>query len=444
MPDSANGQLEARNSDATTSGDSENDVRVETLVAGRTRRSTAGNRLNHLLQKEVDDELELLFAEDEEEEDVEFEGEDGGALSDVELDSSSDDNDQGPAAGQDDLEGEKELEKQDRAERRKKRKAGMVFKRPPVSRVRTKLDHTGDQAKPSTPTPRLKRKSDRVSWLPAVGEGSVRSSSRKQTVQNKQLVHARMQEIETKRRQQIEVMETAAKRKEASKPTALTQADRLAEADQTERRNAKSLNRWEVAEKHRLEKQKADLAELKQRQLTRPFVTWWSGPSKWVGESLAATGAKSIIRNDKDIPQAKDVSLESQIKVCKVKDVDPSIVNVSQTELTTNQGELLSSDRSSLSQCSGLQDISAPGAWQAHPKPIAIYPQSGPPKHAMNISSSKHCITENSAFAAPPITEISTRNLIILEREDGSMLRPQSLQHSILNRKKNTVRAMSK
>ena len=75
----------------STSSDegTEEEANVESLVTGRAKRATAGNRLSSLLEKEGDDELELLFAENEEEEDVEFEDDDENA-SDAQLDSSTD------------------------------------------------------------------------------------------------------------------------------------------------------------------------------------------------------------------------------------------------------------------------------------------------------------------------------------------------------------------
>src|SRR5437773_450746 len=107
-----------------------NEKPVESLAKGRAHRSTAGKHMSALLDAEADDELALLFAEDEDDEEFasepeEAEGEGGDDGDDMQLDSSSDDDeDPGPNAPQDELEGEKELEKQAKAERLgKKRKA---------------------------------------------------------------------------------------------------------------------------------------------------------------------------------------------------------------------------------------------------------------------------------------------------------------------------------
>jgi vacuolar protein sorting-associated protein 72 len=280
------------------SGDEAPDPNVETLIAGRQKRATAGNRMHALLDKEEDDDLQLLFAENEEEEDVEFAGEDADAASDVELGSSSDDDDQGPAAGTDDLEGEHELQRQAKAERKKKRKDQEFVKRP-VRRIARKLK--GETAAPSAPTipaPKLdKKKSERVSWLPTADEGAVRQSTRKQTMQNKQYIHQRLKESEKRRRHQLQVMEAAAKRKDATQPKALSQADRMAEAARVERHNAKSLNHWEEEERRRAEERRAKLAALKNRKLDGPYVTWWSGPSVWVDDNLVVTGRRKNVED---------------------------------------------------------------------------------------------------------------------------------------------------
>jgi vacuolar protein sorting-associated protein 72 len=281
------------NQDTTTSSDdeAEEDTPVESLVVGRAKRATAGNRLAPLIEKEGgEDDLELLFAEDEAEEDVEFEEEEEDA-SDAELDSSSDEEDQGPTKGDDDMTGEKELQKQEKVERQKKRKAQEVFKRPGALRKRIKIDSS---ATPTMPAPRPKKKSERVSWVPTEADAPVRASSRKQTVQNREVVHQRLVEGEQTRLKTMSHMEEAAKRKAALKPKALTQADRMEEAAKTERKNAKSLNRWEESEKKRSEEQRAKLEALHNRQLTGPVITSWSGLARWVNGKMGQLGVKEI------------------------------------------------------------------------------------------------------------------------------------------------------
>ena len=274
--------------------DSADSAPVESLVAGRVKRSAAGNRYFSLLQAEVDkeDEVTLLFAEEEGEEDQEFQEDEEADASDVQLDSSSDGDDQGPTVGVDSLEGEAELQKQDREERKKRRKAQELFKRP-RSIKKVKHDPTTTTSI-STLKPGPKKKWERTSWIPAPDQGPTRSSQRKQTVLNKEVTHLRLQESEIRRRQTIKAMEAAAKKKEASKPKAMTQEDRLAEAARVEKMNEKSLTKWEESEKKRMEEQKARLAALHNRRLEGPVITYWSGPAKWRNEKLTAVGSKKI------------------------------------------------------------------------------------------------------------------------------------------------------
>ncbi|MCJ1440154.1 MAG: hypothetical protein MMC23_000637 [Stictis urceolatum] len=279
----------------TSSNESDKGPKVESLIAGRQKRSTAANRYSALLENEdPEDEVNVLFQEEEGAEDAEFLGEDGEGASDVDM-GSSDDDDQGPVAGTEEMEGEKEIQKQERAERKKKRKDQVTFKGKLKPRAPRGL--RGDlPTATSTPPPRPKKKSERVSWLPTVEDGPVRSSSRKQTVLNKENIHERLKEHEVKRLKQLKQQEAAAKRKEAEKPKALSQADRMAEAHKIEKQNAKSLNRWETEERKRQEERQAKLDALKNRKLEGPVITYWSGPSTWLGEKLISvgTGAKVV------------------------------------------------------------------------------------------------------------------------------------------------------
>lgn len=295
-------------SETSDSNDDENndgDIPVLSLVSGRAKRVTAGNRLSSLLEKEGDDDLELLFAEDEEE-DVEFDGDDAEVASDVQLDSSSDDEDQGPAKADDDLEGERELQRQDRVERLQKRKTQDTLKRPGGLRKKLKLDRASAVGLPTTPAPRPRKKSERVSWIPTAEEGPTRSSTRKQTVQNKKIVHQRMIANEKRRVTLIGTMEAAAKLKEASKPKVMTQHERMEEAARTERKNAKSLNRWEETEKKRLEDQRAKMDALQNRQLSGPVITWWSGVARWVNGKVAQIGTRQMQELDKHEKQTAE------------------------------------------------------------------------------------------------------------------------------------------
>lgn len=271
-----------------TGADTSEDEAVETLVAGRQKRSTAGRNMSSLLDAAADDDLTLLFAEDEN--DDEFDEDEGpdGEFDDMRLDSSSEDeDDQGPNAADDDLEGEKELEKQARVDR-KKRKAQESL-RLTALRKKVKIDSPAMSSASST-APRPKKKSERVSWLPTPEEGPVRSSSRRQTMQNKELTHARLKDSEQRRIKLIANMEKAAERKQRLKPKVMTQEERLAEAAKIERLNSKSLNRWEEMEKRKAEERKAKLEALQNRRLEGPVMSWWSGIAKWVNGKLVRVG----------------------------------------------------------------------------------------------------------------------------------------------------------
>ncbi|KAL2074032.1 hypothetical protein VTL71DRAFT_7810 [Oculimacula yallundae] len=288
-----------------SSSDEEEEPQVEWLATGREKRSTAGNRLHSLLQQEdADDELELLFAEADD--DVGFS--DVEADSDVQMDESSDDEDQGPAAGDDDMEGEKELQKQARAEKLKKRKAERGMPKGFMKKKRVKIDATVVQA---APPPRPKKKSERASWLPTADEAPTRASARGTTKESKQQLHAQMVDREIKRLNQLRQMEKAAKAKEAAKKPVMTQEDRLKEAARVERSNAKSLSRWEEAEQQREEEQLAKLAALKNRVLEGPVITWWSGMGEWVGGKLRQVG-KNLIIEEKEKPTKKRKAAEME------------------------------------------------------------------------------------------------------------------------------------
>ncbi len=271
------------------SSSSEEEEQTEWLATTRRKRSTAGNRLSTLIQQAAaeDDELELLFAEDED--DVGFEDVEDDA-SDVQMDSSDDDDDQGPTAGAEELEGEKELQQQARAERQaKKRKANDGI--PKAFRKRVKIDPTAPNATP----PRPKKKSERASWIPTPQDAPTRASARSTTKLSKEQLHAQMLEREKRRLRQLAIMEKAEKKKNAEKPKEITQEDRLAEAARVETRNAQSLNSWEEAEKIREEERRAKLEALHNRKMQGPYITWWSGLAEWVGGKLKRVGKNITI-----------------------------------------------------------------------------------------------------------------------------------------------------
>lgn len=286
---------EREDSSSEAASDDDDGDSVELMVTARAKRVTAGNRLSSLLDKEAKDDIDLLFAENEEEEDVEFEEDEDVDASDADLDSSSEENDTGNTKGDDELAGEKELQKQDRLER-KKRKAQDVFNKPGALRKRVKIDPTATlvPGAPSEPASRQKKKSERMSWVPDPADAPTRISSRKQTVKNREVVHKRLVDSEQQRIKIMKQMEAAQKRKDAQKVKPMTQAERLEEAAKIERKNAKSLNRWEEAEKKRSDEQKAKLEALHNRQLAGPVISMWSGIARWINGKVFQTGVREI------------------------------------------------------------------------------------------------------------------------------------------------------
>lgn len=421
---------------------------VESLVLGRSKRVTAGNRMSSLLQQEGDDELELLFAENGEEEDVEFEDGEGEDASDVQLDSSSDEEDQGPTQVDDDLEGEKELQKQDRVERRKKRKAQDIFPRPGARRKKVKVNPTAIEALPTTPAPRPRKKSERLNWLPSAEEGPTRSSSRKQTMQNKTIIHERMKESERRRIKQIRVMEAAAKRKEASKPKAKTQADRMAEAARMEKKNAKSLNRWEETEKKRAEEQRAKLEALHNRQLSGPVVTWWSGLARWVNGKLEQVGIRAI-RAIEDVAggpfaeDGKDIVLDKTFKDRSNGNLDQDTVMADVPEplppASTRQqpSHAGSSEQTEIAPTQGpygfLDGIHYYASLPTPAQQIREPPEPVSPRPYAQI------MPPSQSYTYPPVSvvEYSTRNLVKLDNIDANALRISELQNHVLLKKRN-------
>lgn len=276
---------------------------VNNLIQGRAKRSTAGRHMSALLNAEADDELALLFEEVEDDidffEDVDPEA---GDEDDV-LESSSDDDDQGPNAQDDELEGEQELQKEAKAENKKRKKQQQPYnlqalrkrvKIDPVAVPVDSADADADAGAAAAAAPRPKKKSERISWIPTVDEGPTRSSSRRQTMQNKQVTHEKLKDSEQKRVRLIATMEEAAKRKAHLKPKEMTQTERLAEAERIERHNSKSLNRWEEMEKRKADERIAKIEALQNRRLEGPVMSYWSGIATWANGRLTRVGKADI------------------------------------------------------------------------------------------------------------------------------------------------------
>ncbi|KAF4946929.1 hypothetical protein FGADI_10797 [Fusarium gaditjirri] len=265
-----------------TDSQKNNEDAVEWLATTRKRRSTAGNRMKSMLaNEEPDSDLELLFAEDENDQGFSDAEENG---SDVQMDSSDDEDENDN--NDDDLEGEKELEKQAKERRAAQRKRKAQEAIPAKFRKKVRIDPTTRTPAPAKPAPRPKKKSERTSWLPSVADLPTRASSRQTTRLSKEQLYQQMVEREARRIKQLAQMEKKAAKLEAMKKPPMTQEERLREAAIVEKRNSKSLNRWEEAEKQREEERRAKLAALHNRTLKGPVITFWSGIGEWMGRHM--------------------------------------------------------------------------------------------------------------------------------------------------------------
>jgi vacuolar protein sorting-associated protein 72 len=296
------------------------------MVLTRERRSNAGNRMAKLMAMEEpegqDEESKQYYGQDEwndAPDDEEFE--DLEQQEDIALESSSDP-DEDEDEGEDEDAGEQVLRKEERAEKRsKKRKLqNPIFKQPAILKKRKT-----EPVDPSTPSSqpdstasaqRPRKKSERVSWLPEPEAGPVRSSKRAQTVQNKEQMHSRLKEKEANRLQLVASMKAAEDRKK-NQPRPMTQEERLAMAEQVERENIKTLNKWEDAEKLRQEEQRARIEALKNKQLEGLVISYWSGQAIWADQKLKSVGGRKKVEDvEQETPdeptEAAETPLEEQ------------------------------------------------------------------------------------------------------------------------------------
>ncbi|KAI9712108.1 MAG: hypothetical protein M1820_001817 [Bogoriella megaspora] len=305
----------------TSSSEQEDEAQVESLISGRERRSTAGRWMGSLVakaaaddaeQQEVERTLDEIFDEGVPEEDVDFEEDEKDDDGDLAISESDSDADAGQD-GEDELEGEKQLQKAERAERMaKKRKAREAMVAPIARQKKIKTAPVAPTPEsPAASKPRIPKKSERSSWLPTGADAPVRSSSRAQTMQNKATVHARMKESEQRRQKTVAHMEAAARKKAKNERPPKTQEQRLAEAAITERKNNKSLNRWQLAEEARQAEQRAKLEALRNKSLDGPVIGWYSGPGHWVNGSLKGTGKEFKIEEINEPETTEGASKEN-------------------------------------------------------------------------------------------------------------------------------------
>lgn len=295
-------------------------------VLTRERRSNAGNRYSKLLAAEERADADAAEGEfytaegwQEVADDQAFSGSEAEAPDDISLHSSSSDDEDDDEGAED--QGEKELRKQERAEqagKTKKRKTMQdVYKPRPLKKPRVAASAAAALSKDSADgsAPRPKKKSERVSWIPAEGEGPQRQSSRKLAVENKVRVHERLEKAEKHRLRTLAIMQAADQRKAAAKAEKMTQEEHLAEAMRIEKKNAKSLNRWEESERIKEEERKEKLAAMKNRKLEGPFVRFWSGQCVWCADKIRHIGKGGKVQEIEE-----KVNLKEQEKFKKAQE----------------------------------------------------------------------------------------------------------------------------
>lgn len=410
-------ELDLENTDSSSDddslGDEEDSAPVEWLATGREKRSTAGNRMKSMIAaEEPDDDLELLFAEDED--DAGFTDIDD-AGSDVQMDSSSDDED--AQENGDELEGEKELEKRARESRQATRKRKAQEAIPVKFRKKVKIAPTPSTSSAAAPEPkpRPKKKSERTSWLPSPADMPTRASKRETTMLSKEQLHQQMIEREVKRLKQIEAMEKKAKRMAALKKPPMTQAERLAEAAVIEKKNAKSLNRWEEAEKQREEERRAKLAALNNRTLDGPVVTFWSGVGEWVDGKLKHVG--KIVTIEEKPAKKKRVSSAGQ--ELNQEESDKPVEPVQTTDKTGHAESGTTPAKEQNSKGEAVKDQATSIA--TNPKDVVTGEIATPSTDTVAISAPPAQPAPSPTPKAPsPIPDLTTKNAVPQSSTSGS------------------------
>ncbi|ETI19322.1 hypothetical protein G647_09154 [Cladophialophora carrionii CBS 160.54] len=389
-------------SDTDASDDESEDAPVESLVAGRERRKTAGNRYDRdmVLEETRDaddpDEVTLLFADDQEEEDDEFRSDADDEDADM---SSSDDEDQGPNAAAEDLEGEKELQNQAKQERAKKRKADLALTSVAGVRKKLKTDPTRRPAAAALSAPsKPSKKKERVTWVH--DENSGRSSLRKQTIAHREETIARLKESEAQSKKLKALKEKRDRERAKDAPRELTQADRLAEAARVERQNAKSLNRWEAMERKRQEEQAAKLAALKDRKLEGPVISWLSQKAKWIQPDPSKIATKDAA--EPPGPKKRGRKSKAELELIAAEKASESTALLAVTPTTTS----ISAQQDPLAQGPAPEMVSTPAAAAGPSQPEVMPPASDKPQESflMGIHEYANLQADSNASESKPVS----------------------------------------
>lgn len=310
------------------SGSESEDVETTGLIATRQKRATAGNLYATLRANLDDEELQKeLLAEDEEEDAGDYEGSDKDGDDDSALDSSSDEEDAGPAkeGEQEDLEGEKALKKQERVEARKKRKVHEAKLKIPAWRQKKKVKLADDaKTEDGHASERPKKKSERSNWLPTAADAPIRQSGRALAVENREIIHANLQKSAERSEKQRRVMKHAAEREKTKRRMeGMTQEERLKKCERIERETAREFGRWEREEAERQRLREEALAARRNRGLDGPVVRHWSGSVLWEGDRIRV---RRMSHGSKRVEEVRDEKKEvgDGVEVDGTKDLTES------------------------------------------------------------------------------------------------------------------------
>ena len=301
--------------DSDNDSSSSEDLSNTGLIATRAKRATAGNLYATLRANLDDEELQKeLLAEDEEGDAGDYEGVDKDDEDDA-LESSSEEEDAGPPKeGElEELEGEKVLKKQERAEARKKRKVQDARMKIPAWRPKKRVKladdvKTEDGSGTGSGVEKPKKKSERSNWLPTAADAPIRQSGRSLAVHNREIIHANLKQSAERSEKQRRVMRVAAEREQVKRRMeGMTQEERLKKCERIERETAREFGRWEREEAERQRVREEAIAAKRRRGIDGPVVRHWSGSVLWEGERIKV---RRMSHGSKKVDEIKDEKRE--------------------------------------------------------------------------------------------------------------------------------------
>lgn len=293
-------------SESGSSSDGSETLQTTGLIATREKRSTAGNLYASLLRDHLDDdEIRKELLEEDEEDAADYEGSERDDEDDA-LESSSDEDDAGPPReGAEDLEGEKALKREERAEIRKKRKVQDARLKLPAWQKKNKRVKLADDVKTEDgAADKPKKKSERSNWLPTPADAPTRQSGRALAVANREVTHANLKQSYERSEKQRRVMQNAAEREQTKKRMDdMSQKDRLEYCEKIAKQTDKEFGRWERDEAERQRLRDEALAAKRNKGFDVPFVRYWSGSVLWEGDRIKV---RRVEHGSKKVDEIKD------------------------------------------------------------------------------------------------------------------------------------------